>query len=78
MLLEATLLRDLQQPEYIHVLLNPLQLLGWPHRFDRSRARFDFEEPPRSNRNPGARPHQLRVGADHFQLEQLGSQPIYG
>ena len=28
MLLEATLLRDLQQPEYIHVLLNPLPVYG--------------------------------------------------
>jgi glucan phosphoethanolaminetransferase (alkaline phosphatase superfamily) len=28
MLLEATLLRDLRQPEYIHVLLNPLPVYG--------------------------------------------------
>ena len=28
MLLVATLLRDLRQPEYIHVLLNPLPVYG--------------------------------------------------
>ena len=28
MLLSATLLRDLQQPEYVHVLLNPLPVYG--------------------------------------------------
>jgi hypothetical protein len=28
MLLDVTLLRDLQQPEYIHVLLNPLPVYG--------------------------------------------------
>ena len=28
MLLGATLLRDLRQPEYIHVLLNPLPVYG--------------------------------------------------
>ena len=28
MLLSATLMRDLQQPEYIHVLLNPLPVYG--------------------------------------------------
>src|SRR6266513_433831 len=28
MLLEATLLRDLRQPEYIHVLLNPVPVYG--------------------------------------------------
>ena len=59
MLLSETLLRDLRQPGIHSCVAQSIAGLWLAHGLDWPRARFDFEEPPRSNRNPDARAHQL-------------------
>ena len=52
-------LRGLRQPEYVHVLLNPLPVYGLLIAWIGLLIAVCFKEPPRSDRHISAGIHQL-------------------